>query len=161
MNKISKHITYKEATRSNTAKRHNIDNTPSETVIQKMRITANKLFEPVRNHFGVPIFVSSFFRSWALNKKLRGSKNSDHPKGMAIDIDDVLSDENGPTNADIFYWIRDNLSFDQLIWEYGDDDNPEWVHVSYRSESKNRQQVFKMVRHKDWAGRTRSKKVLF
>lgn len=161
MRRISKHISYKEATRSATAKRLGIDNHPSENVLYRMQITANKIFEPVRIHFGVPIFVSSFFRSWKLNGKIGGSSTSDHPKGMAIDMDDVLSNENGPTNADIFYFILDNVDFDQLIWEYGNDNNPDWVHASYRGQDKNRCQVLKMVRYTDWLGRKRTRREIF
>lgn len=140
MTKISKHISYREATRSNTAKRYGIDNTPGIIELRNMKRVANLIFEPVRIHFGVPIFVSSFYRSWKLNAKVGGSKTSDHPEGKAIDIDDVLG---GVSNADIFYYIKDNLDFDQLIWEYGNDGNPAWVHVSYDSAIKNRNQVLR------------------
>lgn len=150
--KISKYITYKEATRSNTAKRYGISNHPSSSVLEKMKVTGKKVFDPVREHFGVPMFVSSFFRSWGLNKKLGGSKNSQHPRGEAIDIDDVLSGDEGPSNSEIFYFIKDNLEFDQLIWEFGDDEEPNWVHVSYK-EGNNRGIVLRAVKKKNWYGK--------
>jgi len=146
--RISKHISYREATRSNTAARLGIPNHPSQKVLDVMRLTSNKIFEPLRRHFGVPIYVSSFFRSWRLNTKLGGSISSSHPLGEAIDLDDVLG---GVTNSEMFYWIKNNLEFDQLIWEYGDDYEPQWIHVSYRKGS-NRNQVLRAVRYRTWYG---------
>jgi len=108
-----------------------------------MKDTANEIFEKVRDHYNVPIFVSSFFRSEAVNKKAGGSTTSDHPTGRAIDMDgDIFG---GVTNREIFEFIYDNLVFDQLIWEYGTNDNPAWVHASYR-RGGNRMQVLKAVR---------------
>lgn len=139
MKNISDHITYKEAVRSNTAIRKGISNEPNYRQLQNMKLVAEMIFEPLREYFGVPIFVSSFYRSWRLNREVGGSETSDHTKGCAIDLDDILG---GVTNKQMFEFIRDNLDFDQLIWEYGDDDNPSWVHVSYRKEG-NRKQVFR------------------
>lgn len=146
---ISEHISYLEATKSETAIRNGIKNVPTTNVETTMKNTAEKVFEPVRNHFGLPIAVTSFFRCKALNELISGSKTSQHMKGEAIDMDaDVLFDFNlnthGKTiyNKDIFEFIRDNLEFDQLIWEYGDDRNPAWVHVSY-SEKYNRGEVWR------------------
>ena len=87
--KISKHITYAEAIHSNTAKRKSIDNTPNPTQVETMKLTAEKIFEPLREWVGGPIKVNSFFRSPELNEKIGGSKTSQHCKGQAIDIDDV------------------------------------------------------------------------
>ena len=139
---ISDHITLKEATRSNTAKRLGIDNTPDEETLVTMRFTAEYIFEPLRNHFGEQIYVSSFYRSKDLNKAIGGSKTSQHCKGEAIDIDDVYSKA---TNADFFNYIKDNLEFDQLIWEFGDDTNPAWVHASY-CLGNNRMRVLKAIK---------------
>jgi len=155
--RISKHISYKEATRSNTAIRFGILNHPSQKVLDVMRLTSNKIFEPLRRHFGVPIYISSFYRSWLLNKKLGGSINSGHPLGEAIDLDDILG---GVTNSDMFYWIKNNLEFDQLIWEYGDDDEPKWIHVSYRLNN-NRNQVLKAVRYRTWYGSYKTRYEIF
>ena len=157
MYNISKHISYREATRSNTAIRFGINNHPSSKVLDTMRLTANKIFEPIRKHFGVPIYVSSFYRSWVLNKKLGGSKTSSHVLGEAIDLDDVLG---GVTNSEMFYWIKDNLDFDQLIWEYGSDFEPNWIHVSYRKGS-NRNQVLKAVRYRTWYGKFKTRYEIF
>ena len=140
---VSKNISYKEATHSTTAKRLGIDNTPNAEQFSNMVYVAKNVFQPIREHFGVPIYVSSFFRSEALNKAVRGSSSSTHIKGEAMDLDaDVFE---GVTNAQIFEYIKNNLEFDQLIWEFGTDENPAWVHVSL-SKRNNRKQVLKAVR---------------
>ncbi len=140
---VSKNISYKEATHSTTAKRLGIDNTPNAEQFSNMVYVAENVFQPVREHFGVPIYVSSFFRSEALNKAVRGSSSSTHIKGEAMDLDaDVYE---GVTNAQIFEYIKNNLEFDQLIWEFGTHENPAWVHVSL-SKRNNRKQVLKAVR---------------
>lgn len=135
---ISKNISYKEATLSTTAKRLGIDNTPNAEQFSNMVHVAENVFQPVREHFDTPIYVSSFFRSEALNKAIRGSSSSTHMKGEAMDLDaDVYGKV---TNAEIFHYIKDNLEFDQLIWEFGTDMNPDWVHVSL-SKGNNRKQI--------------------
>jgi hypothetical protein len=135
---VSKNISYKEATHSTTAKRLGIDNTPDAEQFSNMIYVAENVFQPVREHFGVPIYVSSFFRSEALNSAIRGSSSSTHMKGEAIDLDaDVFGKV---TNAQIFHYIKDNLEFDQLIWEFGTEDEPAWVHVSL-SKGNNRNQI--------------------
>lgn len=139
MKNISTNISYKEATFSETAIRKNIDNNPSKDVLKSMQLVADNIFQPIREHFCTPIYVSSFYRSDALNKAVNGSKNSSHIRGQAIDVDaDVY---NGVTNADIFYYILENLSYDQLIWEYGDEDEPNWVHFSFVSKAENRNET--------------------
>ena len=132
---ISKHISKKEGVYSITATRRGIDNTPNEEQLENMKLLAEKVFEPLRIHAGGPIKINSFFRSPDLNKAIGGSSKSQHCKGQAIDIDDAY---NKMTNADMYHWIKENLDFDQMIWEFGDDDNPNWVHVSYVSPEKNR-----------------------
>lgn len=140
---VSPHVSYKEAVYSDTAKRLGIINIPDFEQLSKMVIVANEIFEPVRNHFGVPIYVSSFFRSIELNKVIGGSKTSQHVLGEAMDID---ADKYGKiTNKQIFNFIKDNLEFDQLIWEFGTDDEPNWVHVSFK-EGNNRHQILKAYR---------------
>jgi zinc D-Ala-D-Ala carboxypeptidase len=135
---ISKNISYKEATHSTIAKRLGIDNTPNAEQMSNMRYVAESVFQPVREHFNCPIYVSSFFRSKKLNKAAKGSSSSTHMKGEAMDLDaDVFGKV---TNAQIFHYIKDNLEFDQLIWEFGTDDNPAWVHVSL-SKNNNRNQI--------------------
>jgi hypothetical protein len=140
---ISEHITYKEATRSGTAVRMGIENIPDETELRRMKLVANKCFEPIRNHYGRPLTVTSFFRSNALNKEKKGSSTSQHCKGEAIDFD-ANSD-----NKMIFNWMLKNLEFDQLIWEYGDDNEPAWIHVSYTEQKPNRQEALRVSKDKE------------
>jgi len=140
---ISKHISYKEATRSATALRLGIENIPNEYEIQNMEIIAKKVFEPLREAVDAPIKINSFFRSEKLNKAIGGSGKSQHCQGRAIDIDDVYG---SVSNAYMFYYIKDNLDFDQLIWEFGTDANPDWVHVSYVDEDSNRKRCLKAIR---------------
>jgi len=138
--KISDHITYAEAIHSNTAKRKRIDNTPNPTQVEAMKETALKVFEPLRAWVCGPIKVNSFFRSPVLNEAIGGVASSQHCKGQAIDIDDVYGYK---TNAEMFMYIRENLDFDQLIWEFGTDMNPNWLHVSYVSKEDNRGRCLK------------------
>lgn len=138
--KISNHISYKEATKSNTAERLGIDNTPNEYVLTNMYAIAENIFEPLRKWVDGPIAINSFYRCEELNKAIGGSSKSQHCEGRAIDIDDTLG---GATNAEMFNYIKENLNFDQLIWEFGDDTNPNWVHVSYVSEDQNRNRCLK------------------
>ena len=140
---ISKHISYKEATRSATALRLGIENTPNEYELQNMEIIAKKVFEPLREAVDAPIKINSFFRSEKLNKAIGGSGKSQHCQCRAIDIDDVYG---SVSNAYMFYYIKDNLDFDQLIWEFGTDANPDWVHVSYVDEDSNRKRCLKAIR---------------
>ena len=145
---ISDHISLKEAVRSNTAKRLGIDNMPDNETLVTMQITAQHVFEPLRRYFNEPIYISSFYRCEELNKAIGGSTRSQHCKGEAIDIDDVYSKA---TNADFFNYIKDKLEFDQLIWEFGDDENPDWVHVSYNL-GRNRMRILKAIKEN---GRTK------
>ena len=137
---ISQHISYKEGTRSTTAIRRGIDNTPNKEQLDNMRLIAEKIFEPLRTHIGGPIKINSFFRCPELNTAIGGSKTSQHCKGQAIDIDDTYGKA---TNAEMYYFIKDHLDFDQMIWEFGDDDNPDWVHISYVSPEENRNRCLK------------------
>lgn len=139
-NKISEHISYVEATKSRTAIIKGIDNTPDNTTLERMKILAEAVFEPLREHIGVPIAITSFYRSSKLNKEVGGSSTSEHVWGSAMDLDaDVLG---LTTNKDIFDYIREKLQFNQLIWEFGTDKNPDWVHVSFKKEG-NKNQVLK------------------
>ena len=146
---ISKHITYEEATVSSKAKELKINNDPNSKQLTNMKLLAENIFEKVREHFDTPIYISSFFRSSKLNTKLKGSSTSQHCAnvGAAMDIDaDVYK---GVTNSEIFNYILENLNFDQLIWEFGNDENPDWVHVSYVSDVLNRKEVLKVYKDKD------------
>ena len=142
-NNISKHISYKEGVYSITALRLDIDNMPNAEQKANMKKIAQNIFEPLRQWVGGPIKINSFFRSPELNKAIGGSTRSQHCKGKAIDIDDSFK---FATNAEMFWWIRDNLNFDQMIWEFGNNDNPDWVHVSYVSPEKNRNRCLKAYR---------------
>ena len=141
---LSKNLTLAEVTKSTTAKRLGIDNTPDDWVTENLRQTAINIFQPLRDSFGCPIYVSSGYRSADLNTAIGGSRRSQHVEGRALDLDaDVYG---GCTNAQIFNWIKENLEFDQLIWEFGDDDNPDWVHVSYVYDGINRKRCLKARR---------------
>ena len=132
---ISKHISYKEGVYSNTATRIGINNTPDDEQLKNMELVAEEVFEPLREYVDGPIKINSFFRCPELNTAIGGSNKSQHCKGQAMDIDDTYGKM---TNAEMYHWIKDNLDFDQMIWEFGDEDNPAWVHVSYVSPEKNR-----------------------
>jgi hypothetical protein len=127
MENISDHISYIEATSSQTASRKGIDNTPTEEQLANGKLVAEKCFEPLRRNFG-PLRVSSFFRCKELNKAIGGSSTSQHCSMEAIDIQ-----ETDGTNSSLFIWAKTNLKFDQLIWEYPDPKThePAWVHISY------------------------------
>ena len=140
---ISKHISYKEGVHSITAIRKGIDNEPNEEQLANMKLVANNVFEPLRVFINGPIKVNSFFRSPDLNKAIGGSTKSQHCEGQAIDIDDTYGKA---TNAEMYWWIKENLDFDQMIWEFGSNDNPDWVHVSYTSPDKNRNRCLKAYR---------------
>lgn len=147
MNNISEHITYKEATRTNS--KH--DNTPDTWQLDNIVYLAHNVFEPLRKWYGKPIRVNSFFRSLKVNKDIGGSTSSQHIRGEAIDIDTAKD------NGELFHYIRKNLIFDQLIWEFGDERNPAWIHVSrvkgfnkgkvmiaYKEEGKTKYKLWKL-----------------
>lgn len=140
---LSKNLTLAEVTRSDSAKRNGISNEPTAEHLENFKKLAINVFQPVREHFGVPIHISSGYRSKALNAKIGGSLTSQHCTGEAIDID---MDGTSITNAQVFKYIKENVVFDQLIWEFGTDTNPDWVHVSYESTGKQRKQVLKAVK---------------
>ena len=137
---ISKHISGKEGTYSRTAERLDINNVPDDDQLRAMELVAEKVFEPLREWVGGPIKINRFFRSVKLNKAIGGSHKSQHCHGQAIDIDDTFG---RATNAEMYNWIKEHLEFDQMIWEFGDDDNPNWVHISYVSPEKNRNRCLK------------------
>lgn len=137
MKNISKYISYDEAVTSQTATRKAILNAPNEKELICMQLVGIRVFDVVREHFGTPLRVSSFFRCLLLNNAIGGSKTSQHCKGQAIDIQGTGK----VSNKMIFDYIKDNLDFDQLIWEFGNENNPAWVHVSYNSKEKNRKQI--------------------
>ncbi len=131
-NNISKHITFNEATKSPTAIRNGIKNEPNAQELSNMKLVAEKCFEPLREWYGKPIKVNSFFRCDKLNTLVKGSKTSQHVEGKAIDMDAGSKQE----NKKLFEWCKANLVFDQIINEY----DYSWVHISYNA-SKNRNQI--------------------
>ena len=138
MDNISKHISYHEGTYSQTGVRRNLDNTPNENQLKCMKEVSENLFEPLREWVGGPIKINSFFRGEPVNTAIGGSTRSQHMKGQAIDIDDTFGHK---TNAEMYHYIKDNLDFDQMIWEFGDDKNPNWVHISWVSHRSNRKKI--------------------
>ena len=140
---LSKNLALAEVMRSETAKRKGISNMPTPEHIENFKKLAENVFQPVREHFGVPIHISSGYRSKALNTAVGGSLSSQHCTGEAIDID---MDGTSITNKQVFDFIRENVNFDQMIWEFGTDANPDWVHVSYESTGKQRKQILKATR---------------
>jgi zinc D-Ala-D-Ala carboxypeptidase len=132
--KLSEHLSLSEVIRSESAKRNGISNMPTAEHIENFKILAAKVFEPIREHFGVPIRISSGYRSAELNKCVNGSATSQHSSGEAIDID---QDYTTITNKQVFEYIKDNLTFDQLINEF----DYSWVHVSYKANGKQRGEV--------------------
>ncbi len=150
---LSKNLYLSEVTKSTTAKRLGISNEPTKEHLVNLQILAKKIFQPIRDYYGCPIYISSGYRSEALNKAIGGSKSSQHCKGQAIDIDrDAYS---LPSNGEIFEYIKNNLEFDQLIWEFGSNTNPDWVHVSYNTNGSQRKQI--LVAYKDSNNRTKYK----
>ena len=138
MEKISKHISYHEGTYSRTAERRDLDNTPNKEQLKCMKEVAENLFEPLRKWVGGPIKINSFFRGEPVNTAIGGSTRSQHMKGQAIDIDDTFAHK---TNAEMYHYIKDNLDFDQMIWEFGTDKNPNWIHISWVSHRPNRKKL--------------------
>lgn len=139
--KLSQYVSLSEVTKSDTATKRGIDNSPTPEHLENLKVICAEVFDKVREHFGVPLFISSGYRSAALNKAIGGSATSDHNLGRALDLDQDFRG-NGVTNKQVFDYIRQNLDFDQLIWEFGSNDNPDWVHVGYR-KGANRKQVLR------------------
>jgi hypothetical protein len=135
---LSTNLSLAEVTRSETAKRRGISNMPTPEHIENFKKLAANIFQPIREHFGKPIIISSGYRSADLNKAIGGSLSSQHCSGEAIDID---MDGTDITNKQIFDYIKDNLNFDQIIWEFGTDTNPDWVHVSFSASKPQRKQM--------------------
>lgn len=143
--KISEHLDLAEVTRSESAKRKGISNEPTAEHLENFKKLAENIFEPIRKHFNVPIHISSGYRSKALNAAIGGALTSQHCSGEAIDID-MDGSSNGVTNKMIFEYIKTSLNFDQMIWEFGNSNNPDWVHVSYESSGKQRKQILKATK---------------
>ena len=132
MTKISEHITLAEATHNSAG----LPNMPTVTQLTAMISVAKALFEPIRNWYGKPIKINSFFRSEAVNAKAGGVSTSQHCKGEAIDIDA------GADNKIIFDWlIKSGLSWDQVIAEKPINGNPSWIHISYKLKGNRKEKL--------------------
>ena len=132
---LSAHVTLAEFENSPTATTHGINNKMSESQIASAKLLCENVFEPLRLYLNTPIKISSGFRCLQVNKMIGGAKSSQHTKGEAMDI---------KIGAKGFHFIKDKLNFDQLIWEFGNDNEPQWVHVSF--SSRNRKQVLKATK---------------
>ena len=135
---LSTNFTLKELTKSDTATRLGLDNTPDEETIENLKLLCEKVLQPVREHFGQSVTVNSGYRSPESNAAVGGSKTSDHCKGQAADIE-----INGVANPDLAQWIMDNLEYTQLILEFYTQGQPNsgWVHVSYDPNNLKKQEL--------------------
>lgn len=143
--KLSKNLSLEECISSSTASKYKIDNTPSPKVVNRLKLIAEHIFQPVRDALGVPIKVSSGYRSPELNRKIGGAMGSQHTKGEALDLK-VLKNAENVTNAELFRYIIEHLDYDQVIWEFGNNKNPKWVHISYKNPTDNRKQALRAVK---------------
>jgi hypothetical protein len=139
---LTKNFTLAEMTKSETALRHGLENNPGEQELAAMKLLAEKVLQPVRDHFKKGVKVNSAYRHPDVNQRVGGSRNSDHTRGQAADIEIP-----GVANADLAEWIRDNLEFRQLILEFYTPGIPDsgWVHVSYVAED-NKKEVLTATR---------------
>jgi zinc D-Ala-D-Ala carboxypeptidase len=142
--KISSNISYKEATFSQTANRLKIKNVPTEAHLKNMRLVAEKVFQPLREWCEHPIRINSMYRCAELCEAIGSSASSQHTKGQAIDMTS-LGDK---SNRELFEWIKENLDFDQMIWELGGDPakegtSPRWIHISYVNKKANRNRILR------------------
>lgn len=138
--RLSRNLTYSEIIESISATKLGIENIPSREALVNLTIIANTIFQPLRDWLGGPLYVTSGYRSPDLNVAIGGSSNSQHCTGQAFDLN-INKSSKRFDNSDIFRYIADNLEFDQLIWEFGDESKPDWVHVSYNVDSPNRKQI--------------------
>lgn len=141
--KLSEHLELAEVIRSESAKRRGISNMPTEEHIKNLKLIAENVFEPIRANFRQPIRISSGYRSQALNAAIGGAMKSQHSSGEALDID---MEGTALSNKEIFIFIKDKLNFDQLIWEFGNKNEPDWVHVSYKANGQQRKQVLRAIK---------------
>ena len=134
--KLSENLSVAEVIKSTTAKRCGIPNEPGIEHLENLKAIALNIFQPARDYFKNPIAVTSGYRSEALNERIGGSKTSQHSKGQALDLDAHVF--GGLTNRELFHYLSENTDFDQLIWEFGNEEEPDWVHVSYVDHRENR-----------------------
>ena len=137
---LTKNFSLIELTSSETATRRNIDNTPDFSAVNNLRLICTVIMQPLRDWYGKPIDITSSYRSPQLNMAIGVSATSDHCFGRAIYFTVPREDYKM-----IFDWVKTNLQFDQLIWEFGDNTAPNWIHVSFR-QGQNRKQVLKAIK---------------
>ena len=133
---LSKSFTLNELTKSQEATRLGIDNTPSEEHTENLKILCENILQPIRDFYGMPVSVSSGYRSAALCEAIGSSSKSQHTKGQAADFEIF-----GITNKDLADWITANLDYDQCILEFWNPNEPNsgWVHCSYNSTGNRKQ----------------------
>ena len=138
MTQLSANFTLKELTKSDTATRLGLDNTPDNAALENLKTLCEKVLQPVRDHFGKSVTVNSAYRSPESNAAVNGSKSSDHCKGQAADIE-----IDGLPNPELAKWIMDNLDYTQLILEFYTQGQPNsgWVHVSYDPNNLKKQEL--------------------
>jgi len=151
--KLSKSFTLNELTKSQTAEREGINNNPSESQLEKLQRLCENILQPVRDHFGMPVVVSSGFRSAELCVKIGSSINSQHTKGEAADFEIF-----GVSNQELAHWIDKNLDYDQMILEFWnpEEKNSGWIHCSYKNPEENRKEFLRAYR--DENGKTQYEK---
>ncbi len=150
---LSKYVSHQEAYYSPKAKALGIQNVPTEQQAIVVKYVAQKYFDPLREQVGSPLYISSYFRNGQLNAAVGGSKYSDHLANnniAALDIDQDGKPKAKITNRQLFFFIRNNVTFYKLIWEFGTKDNPAWVHVSFSLDpTKNKKMIYRAVRFKN------------
>jgi len=142
--KLSENFTLSEMTKSQTAIRKNIDNTPTDEHIENLKHLAETLLQPIRDHFGKPVTVSSGYRSVDLCEAIGSSSRSQHAKGEAADFE-----IGGIDNKELGLWIRDNIEYDQLILEFYNDGDPNsgWIHCSMVKDREPRKSTLKAIKN--------------
>jgi hypothetical protein len=143
MKDISEHLTYNQVVYSEIAIRYSLNNIPTEDSIKYIRDLAEYVYEPIYKQFKGKIRVTSCYRCSKVNKLINGSKSSQHQalKGAAIDIS---STDSKVTNKQLFDWVLSHLDIDQLIWEYGNTEEPAWVHISFHKDHNRNQVIYKI-----------------
>jgi len=137
---LTKNVSLKELTKSESATRFGISNEPTEEALSNLQKLATHILQPVRDHFGKPLIITSGYRSPELCLKIGSTTTSQHTKGQAADFE-----IGGIANKDLSDWIHQNLDYDQLILEFWkpEDVNSGWVHCSYKGEGQNRKQYLR------------------
>jgi hypothetical protein len=139
---LTENVSLKELTKSESATRFGISNEPTEEALTNLQKLATHILQPVRDHFGKPLIITSGYRSPELCVKIGSTTTSQHTKGQAADFE-----IGGIANKDLSDWIHQNLDYDQLILEFWkpEDPNSGWVHCSYKGEGLNRKQYLRAI----------------